>query len=85
MPPQESQAIQRLSNISGQMTSLRFNQIPLAPPDAIFGTYPFAVRYRIDLLGLTEDFKADKDDRVCPTLMVLTCIENYSWSWRLSR
>jgi hypothetical protein len=43
MPSQEPKAIQRLSNISGQMTTVtRFNQIPLAPPDAILGTHPLA-------------------------------------------
>ena len=44
MSSQESKIVQRLSNISGQMATItRFNEVPLAPPDAILGI-PF-IRY----------------------------------------
>jgi hypothetical protein len=38
MSPADSSALNRLSNISAQMAALtRFDNIPLAPPDAILG------------------------------------------------
>ena len=37
MSLQDSQAVERLSNITSQMATARFGSIPLAPPDAILG------------------------------------------------
>jgi hypothetical protein len=60
----DSSVLNRLSNISAQMATLtKFDNVPLAPPDAILGISQNKKKTNANL-GLTEDFKADKSPEV---------------------